>query len=134
MPNVSFANIRLNQRYSRNELAQAWGYESATAISKGVVTPRGQSFIILFVTRDQQPTVSQYRNYLEGNRLTWEGPKDHSAEDRMLAATRWNDEIHLFYRERHHSDFTYLGRLTVENVTRHRDRPSEFVLRLVDTN
>lgn len=50
----------------------------------------------------------------------------------MVAAGRTGEEIHLFYRERHHSDFTYYGRLALEEVIRHTDRPSRFTFCLVD--
>jgi putative restriction endonuclease len=50
----------------------------------------------------------------------------------MIAAASSGDEIHLFYRDRHHSDFVYYGRLGVVEITRKSDGPSRFIFRLVD--
>ncbi len=124
---VSFDQIVVGKTYSRNELANLWGYASMHAIARGVVTPRDDNKIILFVTREKQAGSEQYEDELSGRTLWWEGPKDHFAEDRMLAAARTGDEIHLFYRERHHTDFVYHGKLDVVRHERHSNRPSRFV-------
>jgi hypothetical protein len=129
---VSFAQIEVGKAYSRNELAELWGYSGFQALARGVVTPRGDDKIILFVTRDKQSTAEQYDDELAAGVLRWEGPTDHFAEDRMLAAARAREEIHLFYRERHHSNFVYHGQLRVADCERHTGRrPSRFVFRLV---
>ena len=124
---VSFAQITVGEAYSRNELATLWGYASMHAIARGVVTPRDDNKIILFVTREKQVGAEQYEDELIGQKLRWEGPMDHFAEDRMIATTQSSDEIHLFYRERHHTNFVYHGRLEVVSYERHTDRPSRFV-------
>src|SRR5262245_57099999 len=102
---VSFAQITVGTAYSRHDLAQLWGYTGISALARGVVTPRDDNKIILFVTREKQADHEQYEDELTGNMLHWDGPNDHFAEDRMLAAHNSGDEIHLFYRDRHHSDF-----------------------------
>lgn len=51
---VSFGQITVSQSYSRNELAKLWGYASMHAIARGVVTPKDDNKIILFVTREKQ--------------------------------------------------------------------------------
>lgn len=127
---VSFGQITVSQSYSRNELAKLWGYASMHAIARGVVTPKDDNKIILFVTREKQTSAEQYEDKLSGNELRWEGPNDHFAEDRMIAASEARDEIHLFYRERHHTDFVYRGQLEVVGQERHTDRPSRFVFRV----
>jgi hypothetical protein len=124
---VSFTQITVGHSYSRNELAKLWGYASMHAIARGVVTPKDDNKIILFVTREKQTSAEQYEDELSGNELRWEGPNDHFAEDRMIAASEAGDEIHLFYRERHHTDFVYRGQLEVINHERHTNRPSRFV-------
>ncbi len=131
MPNVTFKPIRSGDTYSRTDLAALWGYKGNQGLSRGVVTPRGANYIILFVTHEKQNSYEQYENRLERDRLDWEGPKDHFAESRMMA-TNPGDEIHLFYRDKHHTDFTYRGKLRVENVAQHMDRPSRFIFRLLE--
>jgi len=123
---VTFQNIRVGQKYSRPQLADLWGYRGYQALARGVVTPKDDNQIILFVTEDKQAFQEQYEDRLTGNTLQWEGPTDHFAEDRMVNAHENGDEIHVFHRERHHSDFTYLGMATVLNVERGTGRPSRF--------
>lgn len=130
MPQVSFEHLRPNLSYSRQQLAEMWGYKGYEAIARGVVTPKNHPHIILFVTHEKQTSAPQYRDRLEGERLHWEGPADHFAEDRILAATSSSDEIHLFYRDRHHSDFIYKGQIVLEEAAVAIDSPSHFVFRL----
>jgi hypothetical protein len=123
---VSFAKITKGASYSRQTLAELWGYSSFHAIARGVVTPRDDKIIILFFTEEKQSSAEQYADRLSGDALEWEGPTDHFAEDRMVNAVATGDEIHLFHRERHHSDFTYCGRLTVSSYVPYTNRPSHF--------
>ena len=123
---VSFATIQKGSAYSRNALAELWGYASFHAIARGVVTPKHDNRIILFVTEAKQSSAEQYQDKLSGNVLQWEGPTDHFAEDRMANAGSSGEEIHLFYREQHHADFTYCGQLKVLAHSRRTDGPSYF--------
>lgn len=128
---VSFATIALGSEYSRNALADIWGYSSYHAIARGVVTPQQDNKIILFVTEEKQDSLEQYADRLDGSTLHWEGPNDHFAERRMLSASNSGDEIHLFYRTRHHTDFTYMGRVAVIAHTAFVDCPSKFTFKIV---
>lgn len=127
---VSFSKITHGSEYSRNTLADIWGYSSYHAIARGVVTPQYDNKIILFVTEEKQDSLEQYADRLDGNTLHWEGPNDHFGESRMLHAATSGDEIHLFYRARHHTDFMYMGRITVVGYTAHTTRPSQFTLKI----
>jgi hypothetical protein len=127
---VSFDTIAIGQTYSRNDLARLWGYTAYQALARGVVTPRDDNKIILFVTKEKQASATQYQDRIEGNQLFWEGPNDHFAEDRIVSTPHNGDEIHLFYRERHHSDFVYYGRITSTKAQQLTDRPSPFIFRL----
>jgi hypothetical protein len=127
---ISFAKITKGATYSRQALAMLWGYASFHAIARGVVTPRDDNKIILFVTEEKQSSAEQYADRLSGGKLEWEGPTDHFAENRMLNAASSGDEIHLFHRERHHTDFTYCGRLIVASHVHHTARPSHFTFKV----
>jgi len=127
---VSFAKITRGGEYSRNLLADLWGYSSYHAIARGVVTPQNDNNIVLFVTEQKQDSLEQYADHLDGEVLHWEGPNDHFAEERMLNASSTGQEIHLFYRLRHHTDFTYKGTVTVASHKLHTNRPSKFTLKL----
>jgi len=125
---VSFENITVGQMYTRPELARLWEYESHQALARGVVTPKNDNKIILFVTEEKQSYQEQYRDELHGDTLYWEGPTDHFAEERMIHVTETRDEIHVFHRKRHHTPFRYLGCATVGKVTRNAIKPSRFEL------
>ena len=125
---VSFSNLHVGESYSRPTLARLWGYAGYQALARGVVTPRDDNKIILFITKDKPQWLEQYEDDLTGDVLHWEGPSDHFAEARMVAASEEGDEIHVFYRERHHSDFTYEGEFTVTDARIFADRPSRFVM------
>lgn len=132
MPRVDLNLLHLRGTYSRPVLANLWGYQGWQALARGVVTPSGHSCILLFVTAEKQAFQEQYQDRLEGRTLYWEGPTDHYAEDRMLAAGRTGEEMHVFYRARHHADFEYLGRARVLRSEVRHDRPSAFVFDLID--
>lgn len=127
---VSFDNIAIGQTYSRHDLAQIWGYTAYQALARGVVTPRNDNKIILFVTKEKQASATQYQDRIEGNQLFWEGPNDHFAEDRIVSTPDNGDEIHLFYRERHHSDFVYYGQITPTQTQHATGQPSHFIFTL----
>ncbi|MCC8998616.1 MAG: hypothetical protein LM522_03815 [Candidatus Contendobacter sp.] len=83
---VTFENIHIGQTYSRNQLAELWSYAGVEALQRGVVTPRNNNKIILFVTEDKLPSSTPYHDRLFGNKLEWEGPNDHFAEQREVIA------------------------------------------------
>lgn len=57
---ISFAKIAKEVTYSRQTLAELWGYASFHAIARGVVTPRNDNKIVLFVTEEKQSSAEQY--------------------------------------------------------------------------
>ena len=126
---VSFDNLIVGRRYNRPFLARLWGYQTWSAIGRGVVTPRDQNIIILFITKEKQETLTQYEDHIDNDLLFWEGEKEHG-NDLRIAAQR--DSIHVFYRDRHHQDFTYMGRAVLGNHRLYKDRPSKFAFQLAD--
>lgn len=126
---VSFAKIKVGNSYSRPTLASIWGYSGYQALARGVVTPKDDNKIILFVTFDKPEYIEQYNDELKGGTLEWEGPTDHFAEDRMINSEKTGDEIHVFYRERHHSNFVYEGKFKVTNYSANANKPSKFILK-----
>ena len=101
----------LNKSYTRPELARLWGLGGIQGINRGVYTPAKQRVIFLFVTRIKQSCLTQYNDYLEEDLLFWEGENGHGSDERIAAASSKGEEIHLFYRERHHSAFIYHGKV-----------------------
>ena len=126
---IGFHDIEVGRKYDRPTLAKMWGYESFHAISRGVITPKDQNVIVLFVTKDKQESQTQYQDHVAHDILFWEGETGHGSDERI---SHPRDEIHVFYRDRHHSDFTYKGRVILESFKRYSGRPSKFVFRFVD--
>lgn len=126
---MDFSTLIVGNTYSRPYLARLWGYESFNAISRGVVTPKGEKSIILFITREKQQHLTQYEDHIEQDLLFWEGEEGHRSDERIV---RKDDTIHVFYREKHHTDFTYEGKALLMGSTLFRDRPSKFKFLLVD--
>ena len=83
------------------------------------------------MTFDKPEYIEQYKDEFKGGVLQWEGPTDHFAEGRMLDSKRTGDEIHVFYRERHHSDFLYEGKFIVDTHTLNVNKPSKFTLKRI---
>jgi hypothetical protein len=127
---INFKSLEFGQSYDRPFLAKLWGYQSFHAISKGVVTPAGTKHIIFFVTKNKQQTSIQYNDYIDGNMLFWEGEEKHSSDKRVVEANKNQDEIHLFYRDTHHSPFVYFGRISLTDFQLRENAPSEFVFRI----
>lgn len=127
---VLFNDLKFGQTYERPFLARLWGYQSFHALSKGVVTPAGTKYIIFFVTKEKQEALTQYNDYIDGNMLFWEGEEKHSSDRRVFEAANNGDEIHLFYREIHHTPFVYFGKISLTDYQLREDGPSEFVFRI----
>jgi len=127
---INFNSLKLGEAYERPFLAKLWGYQSFHAISKGVVTPSGTNYIIFFVTKVKQETLTQYNDYIDGNMLFWEGEEKHSSDKRVIEANSKNDAIHLFYRDIHHTAFVYFGRVNLTDYQLRKDAPSKFVFRI----
>ncbi len=124
---ISFETLIPGEEYERPELAKLWGYRSWNALGRGVVTPTGEKTVVLFVTREKQETLTQYQDQFEGDELHWEGEKNHGNDERIVEAEKRGDEIHVFFRERHHSPFTYYGRVRLKKHRLLAERPSKFV-------
>jgi hypothetical protein len=123
---VSFDNIKFKQTYTRNQLAERWGYAGRQPLERGVVTPKGTPFIILFITEAKQKHFIQYKDIFEGGILEIEGATKHGRDERIINADKSGDEIHLFHRATPYARFTYEGRVYLEWYKRNISRPSRF--------
>jgi hypothetical protein len=127
---ISFDQLKKGSAYSRRELAEKWGYKGFEAISRGIVTPASSKLIVLFITAEKQKALPQYRDQLEGSALFMEGETNHTADNRIIAAASDGHQIHLLYRAKHHSAFTYEGQAYLVDYELHEDRPSLFAFTL----
>jgi 5-methylcytosine-specific restriction protein A len=127
---VSFETMEVGEAYSRPHLAELWGYAGYEAISRGSVTPKGTPYIILFITKEKQSASTQYQDHFDGEVLEIEGPNDNGPDQRIINAATSGDEVHLFYRVRHHMDFTYFGKVTLLQHQERSGRPTHFKFRV----
>jgi len=123
--------LKIGDVYDRPKLASLWELAGHQAISRGVFTPSRTKLIFLFVTRIKQSCLTQYRDFLYENVLQWEGEARHANDTRIANASKSGDEIHLFYRERHHTPFTYHGRIILVSFISHNVTPSEFAFEVI---
>ena len=127
-----FADLTVGEEYTRPDLAEIWGYQSHHAIGRGIITPASQELIILFVTIEKQDHQTQYDDKLVGHHLFMEGEKEHQNDQRLVRAETNGEQIHLFFRDRHHQPFIYKGRVRLEKFELKEDQPSQFEFLLLD--
>jgi len=123
--------LEIGKDYDRKVLAGLWGLVGFQAIGRGVFTPKDMGQIFLFVTRERLGWMTPYNNFLDDDLLFWDGEKGHGSDDRIASASRNGEEIHLFYRDRRTTPFTYHGKVVMVRCNRFTDRPSEFVFNVV---
>lgn len=128
---VDLAILEIGAHYTRPQLSKLWGFKGHEAIARGVVTPAGSGYILLFVTREKQRSLTQYRDFLNGDRLHWEGEAGHGSDVRIARAHEKGEEVHLFYRDIHHTPFIYFGQVLTIRFKQNITTPSNFVFRLV---
>lgn len=124
---IRLDDLEFGQTYDRDHLARLWGYQSRKPIERGVVTPAGTKYIFLFVTKTKQKGTTQYNDFIDDNLLFWEGEEKHGADQRISDASKKGEEIHLFYRDIHHTAFVYFGKITLTDFQLRENAPSEFV-------
>jgi predicted restriction endonuclease len=127
---LDLSALQIGRKYDRPRLAAEWRFAGHEAISKGVFCPAGGGQMILFVTRIKQKSFEQFNDYISGEYLFWEGESKHGNDQRIIGAEKNQEDIHLFYREIHHSDFEYKGLVELIDYTLLTDKPSKFVFRL----
>ncbi len=123
--------LQIGRLYTRPELARLWGYRGFQALARGVFTPKGGGHVVLFVTRQKQASLTQYHDFINGDRLHWEGEASHRSDDRVAHAHENGEVVHLFYRDVHHTPFRYHGPLAITDFRSRESAPSRFVFNVV---
>lgn len=126
---VSFDTLSVGSTYDRPTLAKIWGYQNLAAIAKGVFTPAKESIVVLFVTREREQPMPHYEDTFDGDVLRLEGEERHGSDQRLISSKTNGDEVHLFYKDRHHEPFTYCGEFAIEGHQRPSEGPSMFEFR-----
>jgi putative restriction endonuclease len=126
---IDFTTIIVGREYDRPTLAKLWGYETYNAISRGVISPKGENILVFFITKEKQTALTQYEDHIDADILFWEGEQGHGNDHRIAAQ---QDTIHIFFREHHHSSFVYEGRAVLRSYCLNTERPSKFSFELID--
>lgn len=127
MARLSMESLVFGNKYTALELAAIWNYKSHHALVKGIVTPEKANQLILFVTKIKQSGATQYEDELIGNILYMMGQTAHGTDNRIIQNLEVHkDDIYLFYREIHHTPFTYFGKCTLVGAKVNDDKPSNF--------
>jgi len=110
---ITFSDLKIGGKYDRIFLAEKWGYKGFRAISRGIVTPSNANKIVLFVTKIKQKRHAQYVDNFDPitGILDMEGETNYINDERIISSRSSDDKVYLFYREIHHSDFQYYGRV-----------------------
>ncbi|PWG80646.1 HNH endonuclease [Pararcticibacter amylolyticus] len=130
---MDFSKIKVGNTYDRPQLAKLWGYQSHQAFSRGVFTPVNTNRIILFVTKEKPATSTQYNDYIIDHFLYWDGEEKGGNNNRIINAHQNGEEIHLFYRYRHHQPFIYMGIVQYIDHEPFSHKPFEFIFKILDS-
>ena len=124
------AGFKLWKSYTRKQIAEYWNYSSGNALWRGVVTRKHVGGIWLFVTRENQKSLTQYNNSIYDNVLLWEGEKGHQKDRRIVNTRVSGEKIFLFFRTRARQEFIYFGRVHLLNYKLEPQKPSRFVFEI----
>lgn len=123
-------SLIIGNQYTRESLVPILQVLDMNALRKGVVGKTGEDFLMIFVTENKSSDSTQYKDHLFEDTLFWEGENKHG-HDRIISSEE--REIFLMYRQKHHSPFTYMGRLALSRFFPMTEEPSKFVFRLIDS-
>lgn len=135
MANVNMDLIELGHKYTAVQLANIWGYKSYHALIKGIITSKESNIIVLLVTKIKQSGSTPYIDKIEGNILSMMGQEKHGSDNRLMDnLNKTKDLIYLFYRNLHHTPYTYLGRCYLISAKINKYKPSvfEFLIENID--
>ena len=128
---LDLSGLQLGRKYGRPWLAAKWGFAGPEAIIQGCVLSEGRKTkILLFVTRIKQKSLEQFNDYISGEICFGRVKNSTENDQRIVRAGQTAEDIHLFYREIHHSDFEYKGLVELIDHKLLSDEPSKFVFRL----
>ncbi|HZL79099.1 MAG TPA: HNH endonuclease [Candidatus Limnocylindrales bacterium] len=133
---VTFDTIKVGDKLDRTQLAKLWGFKGRQPLDRGVMTPKNDNKIILFIQHEKQIHAKQFTDVFKDDTIQMDGQPSHRTDNRLIHAAERGDEIHLFYRELIKEPFTYYGQVEVDlqKSKIHTDQPSKFIFRLLGSN
>lgn len=126
--------LEVGHIYPREDLIELFSITDAT-INTGVFRPAGYRSVWLFVTRDKTNDRTQYRDFLDGDLLHWEGQTSGRTDSKIVDHEANGDELLVFYRgsKRQHpkAGFKFEGQFRYLSHTP--GNPSQFLLQRIDS-
>ena len=119
---------------ARKDLADRFGINDAT-LNTGIFRPKKHRSIWLFVTENKPADRRQYKDYLDGQLLRWQG-QNNGRKDRLIVTHEDEElEVLVFYRkekqEFQNYGFIYKGRFRYVAHQPNEDGPTDFVLQRI---
>jgi hypothetical protein len=118
--------------YTRQQLRELFGIVDAT-LNTGVFPYRGHDSVWLFVTESKVAGQPDYRDFIEGDLLHWDGQTAGRTDNLIIGHAKQGIELLLFFRKKRNefpnSGFRYMG--AVEYVSHYGEKPCHFTLRLL---
>jgi len=133
-PNASL-KLKPGAIYTREALGDLFDIHDAT-LNTGVFRPKAYHSVWLFVTRDKTPDRTQYKDFLDGDVLHWQGQTSGRTDPMIIEHQQRGLELLLFYREwkyeHEHAGFRYEGRFLY--VSHSGSNPTSFILHRVPSD
>lgn len=131
MGTFTSSSLQVGEVYTRAFLKERFDIIDLT-INTGVFRPKGHDSVWLFVTEQKSKDRTQYRDYLSGSLLEWDGQTSARTDSLIVEHRERGLELLLFYRksklEFPGAGFRYYGRVLYE--VHLPGRPSHFLLKL----
>ncbi len=121
--NITFDNVELSGKYTRQQLAEKWEINGTMYLNKGCVSSKDSPYVILFYTGENS---CGYDNSFDGVTLKADSDEKHKTDQAKVEAYKGNKEVHLFYRSKSTDSFTYYGKLKVVKYEINTNKPSRF--------
>jgi len=125
--------LELNKVYSREELKERFKITDAT-INNGIFKPKDFSSVWLFVTEEKTPDQTQYKDYFDGQKFTFQGHTTKRTDHLIFNHDADGNELLVFYRKKKNEfpnyGFLYLGKFSYYSHTTSDSEqvPTRFIL------
>lgn len=133
MPFEAFFEI--GKVYNRTQISNLLKSRDSS-VNNGIFRPKGQDFVIIFVTMNKTKDRTQYLDLLNGENLAWEGQLSGRTDSVIINHASLGLDLVLMYRESRNASknygFTFMGRLLYLNHVG--SKPARFTLKLIDLN
>jgi len=91
-------SLEFGKVYTRDDLRRQFDITDMT-VNTGIFVPRGHQSVWLFITEKKANGMTDYRDYLDGRKLDWDGQTSGRKDRLIIEHERNGFEILVFYRK-----------------------------------